>query len=96
MKSLGYARYDVVQIMNLLMDALGLSESAVERLIARLMGFPAQRKLRFKRTASLPITSDAEHSGRLVRGRYQSPILIQWQAADRGVRKMRIRLTRFS
>ncbi len=95
-KSLGYARYDVVQIMNLLMDALGLSESSVERLIARLMGFPAQRMLRFKRNASLPVTTDVGSGPHLVRGRYQSPILIQWQPTKTGYRKLRLRLTRFT
>ncbi len=94
-KSRGYAKYDVVQIINLLMDALGLSDGAVERLLARLMGYPAQRLLRFKRSISFPITLDSDGLPRIIRGRYQSPILIQWRGAPGDRRRLNLRLTRF-
>jgi len=94
-KSRGYAKYDLVQIINLMMDALGLSESAVERLVARLMGYPAQRLLRFKRSISFPVAPDANGRPQIIRGRYQSPILIQWRAAPKHQRELTLRLTRF-
>lgn len=94
-KSRGYAKYDVVQIINLLMDALGLSESAVERLVARLLGYPAERLLRFKRSISFPVGPGEDGRPKIIRGQYQSPILIQWRAAPQQKRELTIRLTRF-
>lgn len=94
-KSRGYAKYDVVHVMNLLMDAFGLSESAVERLVARLMGYPAQRMLRFKRSVSMAVTRDEGGQPKLIRGRYQSPILIQWRPSERRQRKLEVSFTRF-
>ncbi len=94
-KSRGYAKYDVVQIINLMMDALGLSHGAVERLVARLMGYPAQRLLRFKRSISFPVVPGDDGRPRIVRGRYQSPILIQWRASPEQKRELNLKLTRF-
>ncbi|MCD4748496.1 MAG: hypothetical protein K8R59_03905 [Thermoanaerobaculales bacterium] len=94
-KTKGYARYDIVKVINLLMDALGLAESSVERLLARLMGYQAERMLRFKRSISLPITTDHNGAPSLVRGRYQSPILIQWRPTQKKSRELRIRLLQF-
>ncbi len=94
-KSRVYAKYDVVQVINRLMDALGLSESAVERLMARLMGYPAQRLLRFKRSVSFPIVPGDDGRPQIVRGRYQSPILIQWRPSLSRTRTLELRLTRF-
>jgi DNA-binding transcriptional regulator YdaS (Cro superfamily) len=91
-KSWGYAKYDVVHLLNELIDALGLSESAVERLIARLMAVPAARALRLKRAVRL-LVAGAEPA--VVRGTYQSPILIQWQPTARRARTLEITLTRF-
>jgi hypothetical protein len=80
-KSINYAKYDVVLVLNTLMDALGLEQSMFERLLAKIMAVPARRFLRFRRVSFL--ASDEEERGRasLVRGTYQSPILVQWQPA---------------
>ncbi len=91
-KSWGYARYDVVRLLNELIEALGLSESAVERLIARLMAVPAARALRLKRAVRLLVAGDKPA---VVRGTYQSPILIQWQPTARCARTLELTLTRF-
>ncbi len=91
-KSWGYARYDLVQVLNELMDALRVSQSAIERLLARAMAVPARRLLRLKRSTSL-LVSEAE--GGIVRGTFQNPILIQWAAAPRGSRTVEVTLTRF-
>jgi hypothetical protein len=95
-KSLGYARYDVVRVINRLMDATGLSESAFEMLLSRLMAVPAERRLRFKRSLSMPVKTGDDGCPRIVTGRYQTPILIQWAAARGQTRKLSLRLTRFS
>jgi hypothetical protein len=90
-KSRGYARYDLVQLLNELMDALKISESAVERLLARAMAVPARRFLRLKRAFSMLVSS----SDGIVRGPYQNPILLQWARAPRGSRALELTLTRF-
>ena len=79
-KTQSYARYDVVHLMNSLMEALRLDQSSVERLIAKVMSVPARRFLRSRRVSFLAST-DQEVGPRLVRGAYQSPILVQWQPA---------------
>jgi len=94
-KSLGYARYDVVRIINRLMDATGLSDSAFEGLLSRLMALPAERRLRFKRSLCMPIRTDEHGHSRLVAGRFQTPIMIQWAAAPGRSRRIILRLTRF-
>jgi thiamine phosphate synthase YjbQ (UPF0047 family) len=95
-KSLGYARYDIVRVINRLMDAAGLSDSAFETILSRLMAFPAKRRLRFKRSLSMPVTLDENGRSRLVTGRYQTPILIQWAPAPGQTRRLDLRLTKFS
>ena len=90
-KSWGYARYDVVQVLNELMDALKITESALERLLARVMAVPARRFLRLKRSLSM-LVSDGDG---IVRGTYQNPILIQWAGTPRGSRSLELTVTRF-
>jgi len=94
-KSWGYAKYDLVQVMNELMDALRISSSAVERLLARAMAVPARNKLRLKRAVSMLVSDRESGGGRLVKGTYQSPILIQWGGAEARRRTLDITLTRF-
>jgi len=94
-KSWGYAKYDLVQVMNELMDALRVSSSAVERLLARAMAVPARRKLRLKRAVSLLVSDLEDGRGRLLKGTYQSPILIQWGDAASRRRRLDVTLTRF-
>ena len=95
-KSLGYARYDVVRVINRLIDATGLSNTAIESFLTRLMAIPASRRLRFKRRLSLPVALNPAGHGKIVTGRYQSPILIQWARAPRQVRTLHLSLSRFS
>jgi hypothetical protein len=94
-KSLGYARYDVVQVVNRLLDLLGSSGDLLEGAVARLMAIPAARRLRFKQSLSLAVGNGGGHGSRVVRGRYQTPILIQWRATPRRHRSLRLTLSRF-
>ncbi|MFB3855435.1 MAG: hypothetical protein ACE148_16665 [Vicinamibacterales bacterium] len=96
-KTIEYAKYDLVQIMNILVDGLGLRESIVERLINRAIAAPADRFLRMKRSVDL-LVSDDDRTGkaRVVEGTYQSPILVQWHRAPRQARLLTITLTAFS
>jgi thiamine phosphate synthase YjbQ (UPF0047 family) len=96
-KSLGYARYDMVHFLNELMDVLRISESAVERLLARVMAVPAARFLRLKRSVSFPISdSRIPGKGTIVHGTYQTPILIQWAPTSERQRLLHLTLHRFS
>ena len=86
-KTLNYARYDFVRVFNSLVEVFGLDNSAVEKLAAKLLAVPARRFLRMKRRISF-LASDPDGSGRarLVRGVYQSPILVQWGRAEKQTR----------
>ena len=91
-KTLNYAKFDAVQLLNSLMEALHLDQSSFERLIAKVMSVPARRFLRSRRVSFLAAT-DADHGARLVRGTYQSPILVQWQPAERQERHIDVVLS---
>ena len=93
-KTLNYARYDLVQVLNETIEALGLSESTLERFVARVIGVPAERFLRLRRSVGLFVSGTAP-TGPLVCGTYQSPILIQWQRAPTQQRTLRASLVRF-
>jgi hypothetical protein len=95
-KTINYARYDVVHVLNSLIETFGMEESVVERLLARLMAVPARRLLRGRRVSFL--ASDPERSGRarLVTGSYQSPILVQWQTPQDRSRALDVSLVGLS
>jgi hypothetical protein len=95
-KTIDYAKYDLVRAVNRLVDALGLAESAIERLLAQAMAVPASRFLRMKRSVDL-LVSDSKTPGRglVIEGPYQAPIMVQWRRADRGARQVTVTLTRF-
>jgi thiamine phosphate synthase YjbQ (UPF0047 family) len=96
-KTLDYAKYDMVRTFNKVFDALGLRESAVERVLARAIALPAARFLRMKRSVSL-LVSDRETPGRgaIIDGTYQSPILVQWHRAQRQAREIDVVVSRFA
>lgn len=94
-KAKEYAKYDLVQVINEALDAFGLSESVIERLIDRFMAVPAARFLSMKRSVRLLVSYDAGR-GTIVHGRYQSPILVQWQRAPGQARRLRATFVRFT
>ncbi len=95
-KAKNYAKYDLVRLVNKVVDTLGLSESLVERVIDKCLAVPAERFLRMKRSVSLLVTEDASNGeGTIEQGRYQSPILVQWRKSEPRARRLRVRLTRF-
>lgn len=95
-KTLNYAQFDGLQILNKLMDRIGVRKSVVERIVNRAVALPVSHFLRMKRGISLPVLhgNGAPH-GQIVRGTYQSPILVQWQPAEAQVRSLDVRLIRF-
>jgi thiamine phosphate synthase YjbQ (UPF0047 family) len=95
-KAKDHAKYDLVRLVNKVVDTLGLSESLVERVIDKCLAVPAERFLRMKRSVNLLVTEDPSNGeGTIVQGRYQSPILVQWRTADTKARRLRVKLTRF-
>jgi len=95
-KTLNYAQYDLVQLLNELMDAVGASESILERLLARLIGLPASRLLAVRRSVSLLVSDSGRDAGAIVKGTYQSPILMQWRKPEHDRRHLTATLVAFS
>jgi thiamine phosphate synthase YjbQ (UPF0047 family) len=93
-KSINYAKYDMVHLLNSLMEAFRVDESVVERLVAKAMAVPARLFLRSRRVSFLASDHDGARRARLVRGQYQSPILVQWQAAPGQSRRIDVSLYR--
>ena len=96
LKARAYARYDLVQAVNQLVDVLGLRTSRIEQRVARALAVPAERLFGVKRSIDL-LVSDENPTGRvqIVAGTYQSPILIHWRAAEQGARMVNVSLTKF-
>lgn len=95
-KTLGYARYDFVRVMNGAVERLGLSESLVERLLARTLAVPANRFLRMKRSVNLLVSDGDTGTPTVVEGRYQSTILVQWHRAQASARIVDVTLTQLT
>jgi hypothetical protein len=96
-RTIDYAKYDFVRVFNGICDALHLSESFVEKVAARAIGFPARRFLKMKRCVSLLISDfDTPGRGTIVEGRYQCPILVQWRKSQGQQRLIDVTLTRLT
>jgi thiamine phosphate synthase YjbQ (UPF0047 family) len=95
-RALDYAKYDLVRVMNGLLDKFGMNESVIERILDKFMSVPAARYLRMKRSVTL-LVSDKDHSGHgtIVQGTYQSPILVQWDRPSDRQRTVDITLSKF-
>ena len=95
-KTIDYAKYDLVRAVNRLVDALGLAESAFERVFSQALAVPASRFLRMKRSVDLLVSdSRTPGLGSVVEGTYQAPIMVQWRRADRGERQVTVTLSQF-
>jgi len=92
-KTLGYAKYDFVRVLNQSLDTLGLRGSMLEKLMARTLAVPAARFFRTGRSVSLLISANVDNASGIVEGTYQSPILVQWQHAPRQSRVLHASIT---
>jgi hypothetical protein len=92
-KTLGYAKYDFVRLLNQSLDTFGLRGSIVEKVLARTLAVPAARFFRMRRSVSLLVSERKDGSTGLIEGTYQSPILVQWQRAPRQTRVLEATLT---
>jgi thiamine phosphate synthase YjbQ (UPF0047 family) len=92
-RTLDYAKYDFVRVLNQGLDSLGLRGSIVEKVLARTLGVPAARFFRMRRSVSLLVSERSDGSAGIVEGTYQSPILVQWQRAPQERRVLDVTLT---
>ena len=92
-KTLGYAKYDFVRLLNQSLDTFGLRGSIVEKVLARTLAVPAARFFRMRRSVSLLVSERKDGTHGLIEGTYQSPILVQWQRAPRQTRVLEATLT---
>ena len=90
----GYARYDLVRVIQKMIDELGLKESFFEEMLYFFMAYPASRRLSMKRSLSL-LVREQDGVGQIVHGRYQRPILIQWSRATGDRRILNASFTSF-
>ena len=95
-KTLNYAKYDMVRVLNSLMEALRMDQGSFERLVAKVMSLPARRFLRSRRVSFLAGADANAKAPVLLRGTYQSPILVQWQPAEKQERHIDIVVVRFT
>jgi hypothetical protein len=92
-KTLGYAKYDLVRLLNQSLDTFGLRGTIVEKVLAHTLAVPAARFFRMRRSINLLVAEGDHGAAGIVEGTYQSPILVQWQHAPRGSRVLHITLT---
>jgi len=92
-RTLDYAKYDLVRVLNKGLDTLGLRGSIVEKVVARTLAVPAARFFRMRRSVSLLVSTTDQGVPEIVEGLYQSPILVQWQHAPRQARVLDVTLT---
>ncbi len=95
-KTLSYAKYDLVRVLNSLMDALGLEPSSFERFVAKAMALPARRFIRSRRVSFLAAPEPGRSAARVVRGTYQSPILVQWESVASQERRLEVSIVQLS
>ncbi|OFV86475.1 MAG: hypothetical protein A2V74_10075 [Acidobacteria bacterium RBG_16_70_10] len=93
-KTINYAKYDLPRLLNSLIEALHWDQGVLERLMAKVMAVPARRLLRSRRVSFLASDRDGSGRAQLLRGTYQSPILVQWQPAESQARRLEISLVR--
>jgi len=93
-KTINYAKYDVPRLLNSLVEALHWDHGVLERVMAKVMAVPARRLLRSRRVTFLASGEGGEGRARMVRGTYQSPILVQWQPAEGRARRLDVTLVR--
>lgn len=95
-KTLDYAKYDLVHVLNRMITAFGADESWIESILAKMLGAPASRFLRMKRSLQLLVSDEGgEGNARIIAGQYQSPILVQWKPSPRRARRLVISLVSF-
>jgi hypothetical protein len=76
-----------VRILNSFMEAFRIDQSSFERMVAKMASLPARYYFRSRRVTFLASCDDGNVS-QLIRGTYQSPILVQWQSVEKQTRNI--------
>jgi thiamine phosphate synthase YjbQ (UPF0047 family) len=92
-KTLDYAKYDLVRLINQSLDTFRLRGSIVEKVMARTLAVPAARFFRMRRSVSLLVSDCQDGTPAIIEGTYQSPILVQWQKTPRQARVLNVSLS---
>jgi hypothetical protein len=91
-----YAKYDLVHIFNEIMDAFHISQSGLEKILAKFIALPAERFLRLKRSVSFLVSNTQNGNfSEILHGKYQSPILVQWKPPAQQTRYVNLTITRY-
>lgn len=94
-KARGYAIYDLIHLYNELMKNIGIGRFVFDKVLSYLSS-PVSRIFQLKRDISLLVSSSVGTGpGRIAQGTYQSPILLQYQRADKGACCLEITLKKF-
>ena len=89
-------RNDLERMYNELTDKYDINKSVLEEIFSRFFAFSVDRFFHMKQSASLLVTNNQKgEPAQVVQGRYQSPILVQWEPAKNQVRNVTLKITRF-
>ena len=92
----GDTKPDLERMYNELTDKYDISKSVLEEIFSRFFAFSVDRFFHMKQSASLLVTNDQKGGpAQVVQGRYQSPILVQWEPAKNQIRNLTLKITRF-
>ena len=73
-----------------------MTQSVFEKLLARVIALPAEKFLSMKRQISFLVSNKGnDDTAKIVQGRYQSPILVQWKESLNASRLLNITVTRY-
>jgi hypothetical protein len=91
-KARSYATYDIIRLYNELMKNIQLNPHVIERVLP-FLSKPVSHIFRLKRSITLLVShSSNKGPGNIVQGTYQSPILLQYGRARKGVHCLEITL----
>ena len=91
-----YAKYDFVHIFNDLMDSFHISESVIEKMMAKAIALPAEKFLGVRKKVSFLISNNGkDRTAEILHGRYQSPILVQWKETPKLSRSVTLTITKY-
>lgn len=91
-----YAMYDFIHLFNRVMNSMKINGSVLEKTLSKLIAVPAEKVLRMRKSINLLIKKDDDlNDWRIVQGKYQSPIVIQWKKSPSNLRNIHISITRF-
>lgn len=93
-KTRSYFVYDLVHLYNELMEKLRLNSFLAEK-VSSSLSVPMTRIFCLKKGISLMVSRNENGTWRILQGKYQSPILLQYRSPKKGVRCLQITVKNF-